>query len=307
MRQCRKYWGGMKRSLLFLALLAAAAGLVGWRALSLRKAPAATASALRVVATFYPLGDFASHVGGNLVDVKVLVPPGGEPHDYEPTPQDLVAAHDAQVVLMNGGVDAWLDRVVPDLRASGVRVMRVQDAFPSIGKDPHVWLVPDFAEQIVGMILGAFVAADPAHAETYRANATAYIAQLDALDESYHKGLASCATRTVVASHDALGYMAEHYQLTIIPIAGLSPDEEPSPKRMAEVAALAKAGHAKTIFFETLVSPKLAQTIAQEIGVTTSVFDPVEGLTPDELAAGKDYLSLMRQNLEALRSALTCS
>jgi zinc transport system substrate-binding protein len=177
---------------------------------------------------------------------------------------------------------------------------------PQIEHDPHVWVDPVLAESIVKLIREAFKAADPADAASFDANADAYLAELQALDVDYRSGLSQCASRQVVASHDALGYLAKEYGLDIVPIAGLSPDEEPSPARMASIAKLAKDAEAKYIFVEELVSPKLAQTIADEVGAGTLVFNPAEGLTPEELAAGKDYISVSRENLANLRLALSC-
>lgn len=296
----------MKRLFLLLAGLTACA-LLAWGLAASRQRPSGAGTAkLRVVATFYPLAEFARQVGGARVEVRTLVPPGAEPHDYEPTPQDIVAASQADVFLMNGNVDAWVERILPDLERDGVRVIRMQEALPEIAKDPHAWVDPVLAEKMVGLVRDAFGSADPAGASAYAADASAYLARLAALDAEYRAGLARCATRQVVASHDALGYLAKEYGLEIVPIAGLSPDEEPSPRRMAAIAELAKDAKAKYIFTEELVSPKLAQAIAEEVGVGTLTFSPAEGLTPEELAAGKDYVSVSRDNLSHLRLALTC-
>lgn len=296
----------MTRRLLILLAALSAAALLAWRFLPVRPSPASSERKLRVVATFYPLAEFARQVGGAHVEVRTLVPPGAEPHDYEPTPQDIVAASSAAVFLMNGGLDAWAERLLPDLRRDGVRVMRVQDAMPQVGHDPHVWVNPVLAESIVNQIRAAFKTADPADAAEFDIDADAYIAKLTALDVAYRDGLSRCGVHQVVTSHDALGYLAKEYGLDSVPIAGLSPDEEPSPARMAGIAKLAKDAGAKYIFFEALVSPKLAQTIADEIGAKTLVFNPLEGLTAEESAAGKDYLSVMRDNLANLRTALSC-
>lgn len=297
----------MKKTLIVFLAALAAASLLAVGLVVLRQPPApAGKPVLHVVATFYPLGDFARQVGGDKVEVRTLVPPGAEPHDYEPTPQDIVAASSADVFLMNGNVDAWVERILPDLKRDGVRVMRVEDTMPQIAQDPHVWVDPVLAESIVKLIREAFKAADPADGAVFDANATAYLKETEILDNAYRYGLAKCDSHQIVTSHDALGYLAKEYGLEIVPIAGLSPDEEPSPSRMAEIAKLAKAAKAKYIFTEELVSPKLAQTIADEIGAGTLVFNPAEGLTKDELAEGKDYLSVSRDNLANLRTALTC-
>lgn len=296
----------MKRVYIFLAVLAAAS-LAAWWIVPARIVPeSGTHQGLEVVATFYPLAEFARQVGGTHVEVRTLVPPGAEPHDYEPTPQDIVAASQADVFLMNGNVDAWAERILPDLRRDGVRVVRSADDLPSIGQDPHVWLDPVLAQKIVGQIRDAFKAADPADAAAFDADASSYLDSLSSLDAEYRSGLSQCATRQVVASHDALGYLAKEYGLDIVPIAGLSPDDEPSPARMAGIAKLAKDAKAKYIFVEALVSPKLAQAIADEVGAGTLSFNPAEGLTDEELAAHEDYLFIMRENLAGLRLALSC-
>ena len=296
----------MKRAIILLAVLAVLS-LLAWGLLPVRRMPPdGTKAGLHAVATFYPLAEFARQVGGASVEVRTLVPPGAEPHDYEPTPQDIVAASRSDVFLMNGNLDAWAERLLPDLRKDGVRILRVEDAMPQIEHDPHVWVDPVLAESVVNQIRAAFKTADPADAAAFDANADAYIAKLTALDVAYRNGLSRCAYYQVVTSHDALGYLAKEYGLQIVPIAGLSPDVEPSPARMAEIAALAKAAKAKYIFTEELLSPKLAQTIADEVGARTLTFNPSEGLTPVELAAGKDYLSISRANLANLKLALAC-
>ncbi len=294
----------MKKPFLFLLALGAAALLLlgFWPAHRVpEKGPK-----IQVVATFYPLAEFARQVGGGRVEVRALVPAGAEPHDYEPTPRDIVDASQADVFLMNGSVDAWADRILPDLRRDGVLTMRLQDDMPDIARDPHVWLDPVLAGKVVEKIHAALAAADAGDAAEFDTNASAYLSSLAELDGEYRKGLSACASHRVVASHDALGYMAKEYGLDVVPISGLSPDEEPSPARMAEIAALARSAGAKYIFTEALVSPKLAQAIAEEVGAKTLVFDPLEGLTAQDAESGRTYLSVMRDNLSHLRTALSC-
>ncbi|SFF48084.1 zinc transport system substrate-binding protein [Paenibacillus algorifonticola] len=170
--------------------------------------------------------------------------------------------------------------------------------------DPHVWLSPKLAQAEVAAIQEAFAKADPAHADSYKANADAYIAKLKELDDAYKAGLAGMKRTEFVTQHAAFGYLAREYGLTQVPISGLSPDQEPSPEQMAEIVKLAKEQQIKTIFFETLVDPKIASTIASEIGAKTAVLNPLEGLTEEETADGLDYIGVMKNNLEALRLAL---
>ena len=299
-------------------LVAIAAGIVAIGFASVRNgadANPADSGKMVVVGTFYPLAHFASQVGGNLVTVANITPAGAEPHDYEPTPQDIARSYGAKVFIMNGGgVDTWAEKIAPDLKANGVTVVDMQDTIllstaPSGSEttlDPHIWLDPVLAEQEVGLIRDAFAKADPGNAVAYASNAASYIAQLQTLDEEYKAGLASCRIKDIVTSHAAFGYMAKRYGLTQIAIAGLSPDAEPSAEQMADIAQLAKKDNVKYIFFESLVSPKLAQTIATEVGAQTIAFNPLEGLTDAEIASGKTYLTVMRDNLSKLRIALQC-
>jgi len=275
----------------------------------------ADAGKLAVVGTFYPLSHFAEQVGGDNVTVANVTPAGAEPHDYEPTSQDIERSYNAKVFLMNGGgVDTWAERIAPELKVKGVRVVDMQDSITLMAAppgaetaiDPHIWLDPVLAAQEVDLIRDAFVAADPAHASVYAKNAAAYVAELAGLDEAYRAGLASCRLKDIVTSHAAFGYLARRYGLTQIAIAGLSPDAEPSVRQLAAIETLVKRDGIKDIFFETLVSPKLAQTIATEAGAQTVAFNPLEGLTDAEIRNGDTYLTEMRANLSALRLALDC-
>ncbi|MBQ1011564.1 zinc ABC transporter substrate-binding protein, partial [Micromonospora sp. M51] len=172
------------------------------------------------------------------------------------------------------------------------------------GKDPHVWLDPTRLAGIGDQLAQRLGTADPDHAADYTARAAALRADLTTLDDEFKHGLATCQRREIVTSHAAFGYLADRYQLDQVGITGLSPDVEPSPQRLAHVIEEAKEHQATTIFFETLVSPKVAETIAGQVGAKTAVLDPIEGL-----AAGSDgdYLSVMRTNLRTLQTALGCS
>ncbi|AOZ94400.1 metal ABC transporter substrate-binding protein [Paenibacillus crassostreae] len=170
--------------------------------------------------------------------------------------------------------------------------------------DPHVWLSPVLAQKQVTAILDAFVKADPANEEDYRKNAEAYIAQLQQLDEEFEAGLKDIKSKEFVTQHAAFGYLAKEYGLTQVAIAGLSPEEEPSPDKMVDIVKFAKEHNVTTIFFETLADPKVADTIAKEMGVRTDVLNPIEGLTKDETDEQMDYISVMKKNLEGLIIAL---
>lgn len=256
-----------------------------------------------VVAAFYPLAYAAEQVGGPGVSVKNLTPPGAEPHDIELTAREVADLQRADVVLyLSHGFQPAVQDAVRD--AQGTKV----DALTGIGirtgvgdeagrPDPHVWLDPHLYAQIarrIGTALG-----EPRRAKALAARATV-------LDHVYRKGLARCARRTFVTSHAAFGYLAARYGLRQIAITGIDPESEPSPKSLAHLTQLVRREHISTVFFERLVSPKLAQTVAREAGAKTAVLDPIEGLTADEQRQGATYFSLMRQNLRELRTVLGC-
>lgn len=260
---------------------------------------------MKVTASFYPLAFVAQKVGGKLVKVTQITPGGVEPHDYEPTPQDLAAISDSKIFIMSGyGIDAWADNISQNLK--NTTAVKATTKIEVSGKDPHVWLNPNNFSLEVEVVRDAFVAADPINAEKYKLNAIGLINDLKAMDREFREGLKECQLKEIITSHDAFRYMAGQYNFVSTPIAGISPDEEPSPKSLAELSNLAKQKNIKYIFFETLVSSKLADTIAEEVGAKSLVLNPIEGVTFEEAKMGKDYLVLMQENLKNLRTALQC-
>ncbi len=250
-----------------------------------------------VVAAFYPLAFAASQIGGDRVEVTNLTPPGAEPHELEVTPSDLERIRSAELVLLLGhGFQAQVE----DAAGSGPEIMRLLD-LPGLrlfgNDDPHVWLDPLRYSLIVERI-GQALGVKPA--------ARRLVAKLKALDAEYRQRLASCARREIVTSHEAFGYLAERYGLEQIGVMGLSPEAEPTPRDLERTVALVRKTGATTVFSETLVSPRIAQTVARETGVKVAVLNPIEGLTASEERGGEDYFSLMRSNLRKLRTALAC-
>jgi len=263
-----------------------------------------------VVASFYPLAEVAQRVGGERARVTNLTPPGGEPHDMELTSRDLDRIETADVVVyLGGGFQPAVEKAVA--RAGGDVIDALGDELGLLGgedhgTDPHVWLDPTLLARIAERVAAALAATDPAGAAAYAANARAYLSELEGLDRDFQQGLAQCDRRLIVTAHASFGYLARRYRLTQEPITGLSPEAEPDPGRLADLTELVRAGGTTTLFYETLVSPKVAQTLARETGAKTAVLDPVEGLSKDDAKAGKTYMSVMRENLAALRSALGC-
>lgn len=274
-----------------------------------------------VVTSFYPLYEFTHQIAGSAVRVVSLVPTGAEPHDWEPSPQDLARVREARLFVYNGaGFEPWVSRLLADDVSSKTLIVRATEGIALLtstpssdsrgparpAPDPHVWLDPVLAQSMVVTIQGALAKADPDHASTYAKNATRFLAELQALHEKFTAGLAHCERREVVASHAAWAYLAKRYALTLVPVMGLAPESEPSPAQLASVVRFARDRKVKYIFFETLVNPGLAETLAREIGAKTLVFNPIEGLTKDEQAAGRGYVTLMEENLKNLRIALDC-
>jgi zinc transport system substrate-binding protein len=286
--------------------------------------PAARApdGAIGVVAGFYPLQYVAEQVGGDRVRVANLVQPGAEPHDLELSPRQVATVADADLVVYLSGFQPQLDQAVQQeakdtsLDVASVVPLRqaatvddpAEPADPyedeESDHDPHVWLDPVRLATITRAVAERLAALDPAGAAGYRQRAAGLAARLAELDREYAGGLAGCQRRQLVVSHAAFGYLADRYHLQQVAISGLSPEAEPTPQRLAEVAEQTRAQAGTTIFFETLVSPKVADAIAHEVGARTAVLDPIEGLPTD--ASGANYFSVMRANLAILRTALDC-
>ncbi|MCL6635282.1 MAG: metal ABC transporter substrate-binding protein [Peptococcaceae bacterium] len=286
---------------------------------------------IKVYTTIYPLYDFAVNVGKDRVDIVNLVPAGAEPHEWEPSPKDLAGLSRADVFIFCGaGLENWVGRALSSVRAKNMTVVDAgrnirlihgggheptpeeeAGGGPEAGRgavtDPHIWVDPVNAKQMVGNIAEGLAEADPAHADEYRKNAAAYQDRLDALHARYQSELAGVKFREFITSHDAFGYLAERYQLVQIPIRGLSPESEPTPARMAEVVRIAREKGIKYIFFESLVSPRVSEVIAGEAGASTLVLNDAAGLTPEEIKSGKDYIAVMEENLENLKKALGAS
>ncbi|MEU5527142.1 metal ABC transporter substrate-binding protein [Micromonospora chersina] len=274
-----------------------------------------------VVAAFYPLQFLAEKIGGDAVTVTNLAKPGAEPHDLELNPRQVGQVVDAELIVYLAGFQPAVDEAVE--QNGGDRAFDVAGVQPLLdaaagghehegeehghgeetgGKDPHLWLDPTRLATVGDRLAERLGTVDPDRAADFTARAAALRAELTGLDADYTRSLATCQRREIVASHTAFGYLAARYRLEQVGITGLTPDAEPSPQRLAEVAKEAREHGATTIFFETLVSPKVAETVAREVGAKTAVLDPIESPPADG-----DYLSAMRANLQTLRTALDCS
>ena len=271
----------------------------------------------KVVTSFYPLYFFTSQIAGDKAIVSNITPAGAEPHEYEPTARDIANIEDSNLLVLNGGgLEGWSENIQKNLNKNKTKVVISGDglATKTISEegqnnnaiDPHIWLSPILAQQMVDKIESGLSLSDPSNSLYYKSNAETLKDKLSILDKEFKNGLTSCGSKNIITSHSAFAYLASTYGLNQVSIAGLSTEEEPSSKQMSEIAKFSKNNNVKYIFFESLISPKLSLTIAKEIGAQTLVLNPIEGLTEDEINSGKDYFSEMRNNLVNLKIALQC-
>lgn len=307
-----------KKNIIILLLLAAVlSGLVLAIVKNMKKSALPVKSdKLEVVASFYPLYFFAMEIGGEKASVTNVTPAGAEPHDFEPSAQALAKMENSRLIILNGaGLEGWKSDIEKNIDTRKTAVVAVGEELATrqmkedgqMETDPHVWLSPLLAQKMADRIAQGFLQADPANANYYKTNADNLKNKLAQLDGKYQKGLRNCVEKNIITSHAAFEYLASSYGLTQISIAGLSPDAEPSLSQLADIVKFAKENRVKYIFFESLASPKLSQTIASEVGAETLVLDPIEGLSDKELAEGKNYLTVMQDNLINLQTALGCT
>lgn len=285
---------------------------------------------VNVITTFYALYDFASRIGGDKANVINLVPAGVEPHEWSPKSGDLKNIGKAQLLVYNGaGFEGWVHDFLDSLKTnSGPAVVVASDGIPLLhgfahededehkheqGKetheaesdiDPHVWVSPKSALKMAENIKNGLVQADAANRAYYEANYETLKRQLTDLDAKFAQSLAKASKKEIVVSHQAFGYLARDYGLTQMPIMGLSPDAEPTAQDLKAINDFVKQNNVKYIFFEELVSDRLAKTLASDAGIETMVLNPLEGLTGDEVKAGENYVTVMETNLQNLMKAL---
>lgn len=335
----------MKKSLTIYLLLAAlllAAGCAGKPSASQTVTPTPQASEaaiapapaasqpIKVMASFYLMADFAQKIGGEYVTVTNMVPPGLEPHDWEPSASDITSLERADVLVYNGAdMEHWVDKVLSTLENKDLIQVKTSEGIELLeghshshddeddhdeddhdeeegehAHDPHVWLNPLNVKTQLLNIKQAFAKADPDHADVYEQNYQHWAAELDALDKEYRETITPLPRKEIIVAHQAFGYLCQAYGLTQVPIEGVYADSEPDPARMAEILRFAKEHDVQVIFFEQTASDKVAKTIADQLGVRTDVLTPIESLSDQQVADGMDYISVMRQNLKALSGAL---
>lgn len=312
-----------------------------------KKEDATQINKLTVYTSFYPLYDFASKIAGDRAEVANLIPPGTEPHDFEPKASDLVNLSEADILIYNGsGFEGWIEKALEALDSTEMQVVNTSEHVQLLtnketghvdgdhhgeeGKhpeevhgsehkesehadehgqvegiyDPHIWLDPLRAKDIATSIKEAFIKVDSAGKQTYEENYNKLITEFDKLDKEYQEVVKNAKHKEVIVSQAAFGYLTNRYGLKQIAIAGLSPSDEPTQKELVEIISFAKEHNVKYILFETLVSGNVAQMVKDQIGAEALTLNPLEGLTLDEINQGKDYFSVMRENLVSLKTAL---
>ena len=284
--------------------------------------PGVAPGTVDVMASFYPLQFVAEQVGGDRVTVRSLTPPGAEPHDVELSPAQVSRIDQADLVVYLSGFQAAVDDAISQTSPAHVVDAANDTTLMTPAEehgheegaeegeehdhgalDPHFWLDPSRMPSVVDDVAKELSAIDPAGASAYAANAAALNQRFGDLDDAYDTGLATCETRTFVTSHEAFGYLADRYDLEQVGISGVDPEAEPSPARLAAVEKIVRDQGVSTIFFESLVSPKVSETLADDLGIRSAVLDPIEGLADP----ADDYFSIAERNLDALRMALSCS
>ncbi len=265
---------------------------------------------LQVTAAFYPYAFLVERVGGADVELSTLTRPGAEPHDLELTPKQVGALGESDLVVYAAGFQPALDDAVAQQAAdhafdAGSAVELLEGSGPGSdgeGADPHLWLDPTRYAEVADALADRLADLRPERAAAFAQRAAALRTDLKSLDREIAAGLRTCARREVVTSHDAFGYLAARYDLEQIAVTGIRPEQEPTPRRLADVARLAEERGVTTVFFEELVSPRTAESLAREVGAKAAVLSPLEG--PPEQG---DYLTAMRTNLQTLRTALGCT
>ncbi|MDR7381692.1 metal ABC transporter substrate-binding protein [Promicromonospora iranensis] len=276
--------------------------------------PAAPDDTVDVLTSFYPLQYVTERVGGEHANVTNLTPAAADPHGIELSPARVREIGEADLVVYLSGMQPSTDealaanppeRLLDTAEAAGLEAgPDGADAAPSDSSalDPHFWQDPARLADVARGVAAELSDADPAHAADYAANADALVAELDTLDQDYRDGLAQCAGATLVVSHEAFGYLAQRYDLVQVGISGIDPEAEPSPARLRAVRSVVRADDVRTIFFEVITSPEVAQALAEDIGIRSAKLDPIEGQSDPDA----DYLDIMRENLAALQDGLVC-
>lgn len=295
------------------ALVAAVSSLVFFLAAcgSAQETKPAGEEKLQVVTTFYPMYDFTKHVAQDLAEVSVLVPSGTDTHGFEPSAKDVAKIQEADVFVYNSvEMETWVPSILETIDSTDIVIVDASEGIELLDGDhghevdPHIWLDPVLAQDEVMNIKEGLVEADPENEADYTKNAEAYQVELQELDAEYAAAFENAENRLFVTQHAAFAYLAERYDLEQISIAGLSTDAEPSPSELAEMTEFIQNQNVDYIYFGKSTSSNISETLANETDTELAVLDPIEGITKEDQEAGIDYVTAMRNNLEALKLSI---
>ncbi|MCR4326915.1 MAG: metal ABC transporter substrate-binding protein [Candidatus Roizmanbacteria bacterium] len=255
-----------------------------------------------VVASIYPYGFLAQAIGADDIVVSVIVPPGAEAHDFEPSPKDIAKLEEADVVIANGaGIEPWLDEV----QKTRSRLQKPTLIMAPDAVDPHVWLDPNTMKRFAAILSDELSRVDPQRASVYAQRTVVLQKQLTALDARMKQTLSNCEYTSAIVAHDAFGYFGRAYDIKLIPIAGISHEDEPSAKKIAELIDLIRSNQIHAVYFESYADPTLSQTLVEETGVISLPLDPAETISDDD-SATTNYLTIMEENRKQLQKGLVC-
>ena len=282
------------------------------------------ASKVKVVASFYPIYDFVQKIGGDRVEVSSIVPPGVEPHDWEPTIQQRLEAESSDMIVYNGaGFEKWIEEIDAKFRVDTSEGLELLEGSSEGGDhqtsasghtdinenaDPHIWLDPILAKYQIEKIRDGLIKIDPANTNYYNGTAKKFIAELDSLDAFIRSQLSNCDKIDFIAFHNAFTYFSNRYGLNQHSVYGVSPEGDILPQRLQEIIKLSHELNIDTIYAEDLIDPRLVNVIATEIpNGKVLILSPIEGIDEEEQKAGKGYIDKMRQNIENLKVGLRCT
>lgn len=274
---------------------------------------------LTVITTLFPLYDFAKNIGQDNVEVSLLLPPGVEAHTFEPKPSDMVKINNSNLFVYTGKfMEPWAEDIINGVTnkkvkfvnaSNGIDLMKLTEGMPdeAHGVDPHIWLDFDNDKIMIDTIAKALKERDPANADYYQKNATAYKHKLAQLDNQYKSVLTTCETRVIVyGGHYAFGYLAKRYNLNYLAAQGLAPDAEPTAHDLVKLVEQVKSNHIRYIFYEEMTSSKIAETIATETNAKMLLLNAAHNVSKEDVNNNISFLSIMIENLRNLKTGLQC-
>jgi zinc transport system substrate-binding protein len=277
---------------------------------------------LQVVATIFPLYDFARNIGGDKAEVSLLLPPATDAHNMELKPADIIKISKADLFLyVNMEMEHWAYKIIkatssntnmlPVETGYGITMLLLSETDESDQRsskfDPHIWLDFDNTQKMVDNIAAAFIKKDARNGDFYRKNALQYKLRLAALDKKYREGLSGCRTRVILhAGHWAFAYLAKKYDIRYIAASTVSADSEPSPQRILNLIDEVKKQHIPYIYYEDIIAPRLAQTISAETGAGLLKLYNGHGISKEDIKEDISFLMMMEKNLINLKLGMQC-